>query len=116
MSIKIGGREHITTAALLVPEGEDAWVEFLAGTWNVRIHVVFKDDPANATPSFSLAAEEDHAVLSIINWKTPLPSATIKPFALGQTDGKTIVVLFSGYAVDGLKRIELSFFWEKHDA
>lgn len=111
-TITVGGRELITTAILQVPEGEDAWIEFPAGTWNVRLNVKFVDDKEDASNSFTLESNDDHAVLTFKNWNYSLPGAILKPFLLGETDGKKIAFLFSGYAVTGFKRLDLSFFWE----
>lgn len=115
MNILVGGRQQIASVSLLVPAGEDAWVEFTADTWDVRINVVFNDDKENPQQGFSLDGKDDHAVLTIKNWNTGLPAALTEPFSLGETEGKKVLFLFSGYAVGGLKRLDLSFFWEKQE-
>ncbi len=115
MKITVGGRELITTAVLQVPEGEDAWVEFQAANWNVRVNVKFIDDKEDSTPNFSLEGKDDHAVLTFKNWNNSLPSAISKPFQFGETDSRKIVFIFSGYAVAGFKRMDISFFWENEN-
>jgi hypothetical protein len=115
MKITVGSRELITSAVLLVPDGEEAWVEFEAESWNVRLNVRFVDDKENPTQSFSLVGKEDHAVLTINNWKNSLPGAITKPALFGETDGRKIAFLFSGYDVAGFKRLDISFFWESEN-
>lgn len=115
MKITVGGRELITTAVLQVPDGEDAWVEFQAGTWNVRLNVMFIDDKEDSTQSFSLSGKDDYAVLIFKNWNNGLPAAIAKPFQFGETDSRKIAFIFSGYAVAGFKRMDISFFWENEN-
>jgi len=115
MKITIGSRELITTAVLQVPDGEEALVEFEAGTWSVRLNVRFVDDKENPTQSFSLEGKDDHAVLAFKNWNNSLPGAIPKPFQFGETGGRKIAFLFSGYAVAGFKRLDISFFWENEN-
>jgi hypothetical protein len=113
MRVTIGGRELIHSFSLFVPSGNDAWIEFLAGTWNVRLQLVFEEDTENKEARFDLIGKGDHALLSVKNWSNSLPSAIEKPVSLGENDGRKIVFIFSGYAVGELKRFDLSFFWEK---
>jgi len=115
MKITVGSRELITTAVLQIPDGEEAWVEFEAGTWNVRLNVRFVDDKEDPTQSFSLEGMDDHAVLTFKNWSNSLPSAIPKPFKFGETDSRKIAFLFSGYAVADFKRLDISFFWENEN-
>ena len=115
MKITVGARELINTAVLQVPDGEDAWVEFQAGTWIVRLNVKFIDDKEDSTKNFSLKGNDDHAVLTFKNWNNGLPGAIQKPLQFGETDNRKIVFLFSGYAVAGFKRVDISFFWESEN-
>ncbi|HRE72600.1 MULTISPECIES: DUF6864 domain-containing function [unclassified Candidatus Accumulibacter] len=112
MKITVGKREQIASATLLVPAGEDAWIEFTAGTWDVRLHVLFVDNPEIKNPGFVLTAKDDHAVLTFNNWNSALPSAIAQPFELGQTNGRTVSFMLTGYAVERFKRLDFSFFWE----
>lgn len=111
LKISVGDREQIASAALLVPEGEDAWIEFTADSWLVRLNVQFADDPEVDGGGVSLTATDDHAVLTFKNWNTALPAAIPKPFGLGETGGRKIYFLCTGYSVSGFKRLDLSFFW-----
>jgi hypothetical protein len=115
MKITVGGRELITTAILQVPDREDAWVEFQAGTWNVRLNVRFIDDHEDSAQNFSLEGKDDHAVLTFKNWNNGLPSAIPKPLAFGEIDSRKIAFIFSGYTVPGFKRVDISFFWESEN-
>ena len=115
MKITIGGREQIGHASLLVPKSDDAWLEFGADAWNVRIHVVFVEDPDEKDHGFTLRGIEDYAELTFKNWNRSLPAAIDEPFELGRTAGRKIEFLFTGYAVGAFKRIDFSFFWGAND-
>jgi hypothetical protein len=83
------------------------------GTSNVRINLQFIEDKTEAGQGFDLRGNGGHAILVIKNWINALPMAIEKPIELGVSDGKKIVFLFTGYAVGGLKRMDLTFLWEK---
>jgi hypothetical protein len=113
MKVLVGGRELITTAVLQVPEGEDAWVEFKVNQWDVRVNVRFIDSTQDTEQAVNLEGKGDHAVLVLKNWNYTLPAALPEPMAFGETDGRKVVLALSGYAIQGFKRIDLSFFLEK---
>ena len=115
MKVTVGGREQIAHASLLIGRSEDAWIEFTADTWNVRLHILFVDDANDKEHGFTLLAKDDHAELTFRNWISQLPMAIEIPFALGETDGKKVVFLFDGFSVGGFKRIDFSFFWEERN-
>ncbi len=113
MRVTIGGREIIQSFSLLVPGSEDAWLEFRADDWNIRLRITFEDDPSTTSSRFDLTAKGDHAHLSVKNWNNSLPSAIEQPVQLGQSGNRRVLFLFSGYAVGTLKRFDLCFLWEK---
>lgn len=115
MKITVGGRELITTAFLQVPDGEDAWIEFQAGSWTVRLNVTFIDDNEDSNKNFTLEGKDDHAVLTFKNWNNGLPAAIPKPLPFGETDNRKIVFVFSGYGFAGFRRMDISFFWENEN-
>ena len=108
---RIGNQVVIHTATLLVPEGQSAWVEFPANTWNVRINVIFLDDPSFPESRTTLQGVGDHAEMRITNWNNALPMATEQPSLLGSTDNHQIMYMFSGFRVGGMRQITLQFFW-----
>jgi len=115
MKSKIGNKSVIESFSLLIPASEGAWLEFTAGTWQVKIKIIFIDDKEDTTQGFNLQGKDDHAVLTIKNWNNSLPMATEQPSQLGVVDGKKVEFLFSGYAVGSLKKLDLVFLWgENH--
>ncbi len=112
MKVKVGGRELIDCATLLVPSSEEAWIEFTAGMSPVRIRISFIDVKEDPEPGFALTGAGDHAVLTIRNWNNALPMCIEQPFHFGDEDGRGIWLQFIGDCVGSLKRIELAFFWE----
>ncbi|WP_370523107.1 DUF6864 domain-containing function [Synechococcus sp. HK01-R] len=108
----VGGRELIDYATLLVPSGEDAWVEFTADTSPVKIKISFIDDKEDPETGYALTGAGDHAILTIRNWNNALPMCIEHPFHFGEEDGRGIYLQFIGDSVGSLKRIELAFFWE----
>ena len=111
MKIQIGNKVVIESVSLLIPGDQGAWLEFDAGTWRVKINVLFRDSKDEPEVGFNLQGSDDHAVLTIKNWNNSLPMAIEQPFQLGVVDGKKVEFLFSGYAVGNLKKLELVFLW-----
>lgn len=111
MKVKVGGRELIASFRLLVPEGEDAWVEFTAGTWNVRINVKYDDDAGDAG-TFDLIGKGDHAVLLLKKWINAFPAVTETPVLLGETEGRKVVFQLQGVSVKKVKSLDMFFYWE----
>lgn len=111
MKVTIGGREQIANISLLIGKSEDAWIEFAADTWNVRLHVVFIESADKKDQGFQVLGKDDHAELTLKNWNSSLPVAIESPHTLGEVNGKTVVFLFTGYTVEGFKRVDFSFFW-----
>lgn len=111
MKITVGGRTHIASVVLQVPDGEDAWIEFPADNWNVKLHVRFIEDKSDPAQKFTLEAHADHAALVFQNWNQSLPGALPSPFLLGETGKRKVFFLFSGFAVQGFKFLNMSFFW-----
>lgn len=113
MQLTIGGRQQITQCTVLVPDGEDAWIEFSAGAWNVKINLIFEKSADESSQSFTLIGESDHAILKIKNWNNSLPMAIGSTYPLGTVGGRGIEMIFTGYSVGGLSKIEFIFMWEK---
>ncbi len=114
MTVKVGGREQIASFRLLVPEGEDAWIEFTAGTWNIRINIQF-DDNAGESGTFDLTGMGDYAILLLKKWVNPLPAVNERMVLLGETDGRKVVFQLYGSAVRGVKCLDMFFYWEKEN-
>jgi hypothetical protein len=90
-------------------------LEFQAGSWDIRVNIIFVKDENETESSLMLTAMEDHARLTITNWTQSLPGGMTEPIGFGETDGRKIVFMFQGYAIQGFKRMDISFFWEKND-
>ena len=115
LKIIVGGREQIANATLMIPASEDAWVEFDADNWHVKINIVFAETESKADTGVSLNNNGDHAVLTINNWNNRTPMALETPFRIGEVNGKAVECLFSGYAIKSFKRLDISFFWGKRN-
>ena len=109
MKITAGGRELIDEATLLVPKGEEAWIEFNASSSVVKVKILFVDLCGDPEPGYSLSGNDNHAVLTIKNWNNSLPMCIEEP---ARQDGRAIYFQFIGDSVGNLKRIQIAFFWE----
>lgn len=113
--MKIGKGVVVHTATLIVPEHEDAWVEFQLRTWSVRINVVFEDDAASLesqspVATVSIEGRGDHGRMVLRNWRNPLSTSTTTPIEVGTTDELTkLYVMLWHTRVGAINRVDLQF-------
>lgn len=113
LKVKIGSRERVGEISLTVPKGEDAWVEFKALTWDMKIHLVFEDsDDVKAESSWSLRGKSDYAEITFKNWVSAQGMSVPEPVELGSINGRSIIMFVHGRIVPGFKLVNLSFFDE----
>lgn len=110
VKIKIGGRQVIDTASLIVPKGEDAWLEFKAGTWDVKLRLVFVDED-EGNSSWSISPAGDHAVITFTKWSSPLGLGIVEPATVGEADGRKLQFLCEGSSLGSAKKLDFQFFW-----
>lgn len=116
MKVTVGGRERIAEVSLSVPEGEDVWIEFKAGDWNVKLNIVFVDVEGESAPEktrISLEGRGEYGLLTFTNWKNPNPMAFEMPVKLGRAEGRPIVMLANGQTIGKVKTLVLSVFWDE---
>jgi hypothetical protein len=112
---RIGDKQVVHFASLIVPEKESAWVEFSLGNWVPRINIVFETKPpAEGQPAapagISLEPVGDYGKMVFTNWDNALGAATTAPFELGKSnDGKTISVMVWHIRTGSVHRLDLQF-------
>lgn len=112
--MRIGAREVAHTAILLIPPGEDGWLEFNVGSWTARLKLVFRTVPAkegtSTGASLELEAMEDHACLTFTNWDNGLGTATIRPIDFARlSDGRTVTAMIWHAKTGDMHRVDLQF-------
>lgn len=113
LKVTIGGRERVGEISLTVPKGEDAWVEFKALSWDMKIHLVFEDsEDGKPEPSWSLRGKGDYAEITFKNWVSAQGLSVVEPVELGSINGRAIIMFVHGRVVPGFKLVNLSFFDE----
>ena len=99
--MKIGDKEIVYTASLVVPEGETVFIEFLIGRWRPQFKIDFKNDPDNKSPSRIDIEGQNHAggiqSLSFVNWNNPMGTALMKPATIGKTNTGQSVFLIAAH-------------------
>lgn len=117
--MRVGEREVIHTATLILPTKEDAWVDFMLGSWHVRVNVAFRNDPSEPGKPISpagieLESKDDHAKLTLTNWANPLGTATKQPVEFATTsDGAKVYLMIWHTSTGGeVERLDLQFLLE----
>lgn len=112
MKVTVGGRERIQSFSLAILPGEDAWIEFFADDWLVRLNLVLESDPSHGDVSrVRIEGAGDHAILKIVNWDGPLPIAFTTPIVIGHHAKGDLVAIAHGHSVNRVALVNLDFFW-----
>jgi hypothetical protein len=111
MSARVGKLEVVHTQTLILPEGEEALVGFQVGGWQAKLKVRFEargEDPSKQ--AIEVEAEDDHALVKLVNWKNPLGTATTTPvqFATLNT-GDLVYFMVAHWLIGGVNLLELQF-------
>jgi hypothetical protein len=114
MIARVGKHEVIHTQTLILPDGDDGWIEFDVGTWRARVKVRFESnnqEPVQQT--LSIDAEGDHAILRLFNWRNSLGSATTKPVQFARmSGGASVSFMATHWYVGNVNRIDFQFLLE----
>ena len=113
--MKVGTREVVYTATVLIPSREEAWLEFSVGGWLVKLNLLLvaeeaKPGDATPTPRLSIEAVDDHARLVLYNWSNALGTATSEPVEMGRaSNGQVLSVMVWHVRTGEADRIDLQF-------
>jgi hypothetical protein len=108
--MKIGNREVVHTFSIIVPDKEDAWVDFNVGQWNINLRIYFTEDKGKDTGALSLEVLQDIPHLNLINWRNALGTATIKPIELGTTsDGRQLSFMLTHWLIGETNKLDIQF-------
>lgn len=101
--IKVGDKEVIFAQTFLVLVKDTLWIETTFGEDPLKVAVKFEDDPIpessqvapgpshpqqqsnKSLPAIRISSKEDHAEITLINWRVTSGSPTI-PMQLGSND------------------------------
>ena len=108
--MKIGVRDVVHTATLIIPGGEDAWVSFELGSWHVKLNIVFLSSKKEDKSAIAIETVEDYAKLLLTNWDNSIGTATLKPLGLATTsDGKRLSLMISHILIGKTNKLDLQF-------
>jgi hypothetical protein len=91
MSVRIANREIIQTNTLLIPQGEEVWIEVPIIGWTLRVQLVFATDQQKGEPRITVEAVEKHARITLLNWTNSLGTASLSPVQIATlSDGRKV--------------------------
>ncbi|HDY7983728.1 MULTISPECIES: hypothetical protein [Vibrio] len=110
MSVKVDGHTVIASETLLIQDGQDAWVEFMALDWHVQLKIVLeRTDNRNTQAVANISASPDNqsGVLTLSNFGGE--GTSFSPFKIGETEGRDVYVSALGHSVADVTQIVLQF-------
>ncbi len=109
--MKVGGREVVHTATLIIPKGEDALVDFDVGQWKISLRILFVSKDKDAEKgSLSIEVVDGNPQLSLFDWNNSLGTATVRPFELGTaSDGRKLSVMLSHWLIGETNKLDIQF-------
>lgn len=113
MKARIGNLEILHSQMFLIPEGKEAWVEFKALSWDVKLKFVLEKDEENPDKgSFNIAGNNDHGVITLKNWSSSLGMSLQEPIDFGLTEGKKVYFMAFGHKVGSVTKLDVQFYME----
>lgn len=111
VNVRIGGREILKLVTLIVPGGDDAWLELKLHDWSLKIRFVFLPvGGESATSGYSFVPKDGYAEIQLTGWSSPLSVATKQPVPLAhKSDGRKIQVMLWGTAAGDTRRLDVQF-------
>ena len=109
--MKIGERDVVHTASLIVPKGENAIVDFRVGQWDISLKIIFvRNDDKAEKGSISLEVIDGNPQISLINWNNSLGTATIQPAVLGTAnDGRKLSFMLCHWLIGDTNKVDIQF-------
>lgn len=113
MKAKVGKYVVIHTQTLLIPNGQEAWIEFQALSWHVKLKLLLTIDSNNPNDSrYEIYGEEDYGVVKLINWDAST-MAFKEPNQFGKTEGKNIFIMVFGTRIGDTTKLDVQFYKEE---
>lgn len=115
MAIKIGNREVIHSASMIIPSKEVASTSFTVDSWEIRTKFSFiKDQEKNSKGAIKVEITEGFPHIKLVNWENSLGTATVEPIQLGETkDGYIISFMLTHWLVGTTNKLDAQFLKEK---
>ena len=111
--MRVGNRAVLTTISLIVPKGEDAWIEFPIQGWKLRLKLVFANDELSPGPRLQVETEDDHGRIVFTNWNNVLGTATKTPVQLATLNsGQRVVGMFWHAQVGEARKLDAELMLE----
>lgn len=112
MTTRVGNLTVVSEATLLLPHGDDGFVDFKLGGWHVKVQVVLVETE-DGELGLSLETRGDTARLQLTNWKNSLGSATRSPIEVGLTsEGSPLLLMVLHNKVGEVDHLHLQFLME----
>ena len=112
--IRIGGKEVVFTANIVVPERDTAELEFNAGLGKVSVLILFSDDGSEKPPKIDIKLTDGVLALNFFNWKSALGAALKTPTSILRLgDGQEIFLLASVWKIGEVYKIDACFLMDR---
>lgn len=111
MKLKVGKRKVIHTVTLIVPSGEEAWIEFNLDNWNIRLKILFEvTSDKSKQREINIKATDDYGIIIFKNWTNSLGTATRVPVEFGKTsNGRDLLFMASHSLIGDVNKLDLQF-------
>lgn len=109
--MEIGDRKVVYNCSLILPEGETASIEFLIDHWRVKIQINFLNDAERTSESIiSINRTDQELLITFLNWKNPVGTATIKPVEIGRTNTRQqLSMMAAHWFIGSVNKLDLHF-------
>ncbi|EGR1057292.1 hypothetical protein CGT81_03560 [Vibrio cholerae] len=109
MTTRVGNLTVLLTETLLIQDGNDAWIEFYAEDWHVRLNIILQDNESESDSTTTITGKGDHGVITLTNFAIN-GGTSFPPIVMGQVNGKDVYISGFGEVVGDVKKITFQFY------
>ncbi|PHX06117.1 hypothetical protein [Vibrio splendidus] len=107
MAATIGGMQVIHTETILLPHDQEAWIEFKAINWDVKLKLVLKKNSDENISTTTVEAIDDYGLFTLTNFEGI--GVSFPSMKMGETEDRSLFVSGFGTSAGGVTHITLQF-------
>ena len=111
--MKIGDRNVVHNCSMIVPDGETASIEFLLGSWTVRIRINFiqsGDDEKSTITVTAASGVDGESLITFVNWRNPIGTATTIPVVIARTNtNQELLIMAAHWMIGNVNKVDIHF-------
>ncbi len=113
MSLKLGNKKQIHTESVLVPKGEEVWIEFRAYSWDVKLNFkLLNNIEGKEAGGLDYEVKDTHAVVKLYDWNSTTKMVLPVLMEVGRTENKPVYMILVCHGIASVTKLDVQFYVE----